>query len=66
MVKKVLDLTFCFSSSVSSWEKALAMLAASPYNLEALISHHAKIDDWKKVFSDIEAGNAIKALFTPG
>jgi Zn-dependent alcohol dehydrogenase len=42
------------------------MLAASPYNLEALISHHAKIDDWKKVFSDIEAGNAVKALFTSG
>jgi L-iditol 2-dehydrogenase len=65
MVKKVFDLTFCFSSSVSSWEKAITMLAASPYNLDALISHHAKIDDWKKVFDDIEAGNAIKALFIP-
>jgi threonine dehydrogenase-like Zn-dependent dehydrogenase len=66
MVKKVLDITFCFSSSVSSWEKAIAMLAASPYDLDALISHRAKIDDWKKVFDDIEAGNAIKALFIPG
>jgi L-iditol 2-dehydrogenase len=63
MVKKVLDISFCFSSSVSSWEKAIAMLSSSPYNLDALISHRAKIDDWERVFADIEAGNAIKALF---
>jgi threonine dehydrogenase-like Zn-dependent dehydrogenase len=65
MVKKVLDVTFCFSSSVSSWEKAITMLSSSPYDLGALISHRAKIEDWKKVFADIEAGNAIKALLIP-
>jgi L-iditol 2-dehydrogenase len=64
MVKKVLDITFCFSSSVSSWEKAISVLASSP-NPETLISHRAKIDDWEKVFADIEAGNALKALFIP-
>jgi L-iditol 2-dehydrogenase len=65
MVKKVLDITFCFSSSVSSWEKALSVLASSSCDLGALISHRAKIDDWQNVFADIEAGNAIKALFIP-
>jgi L-iditol 2-dehydrogenase len=65
MVKKVLDISFCFSSSVSSWEKALSILASSPRDLNPLISHHAKIDDWREIFADIEAGNAIKALFIP-
>ncbi|MDR2019621.1 MAG: alcohol dehydrogenase catalytic domain-containing protein [Treponema sp.] len=65
MVKKVLDLSFCFSSSVSSWEKAIAMLASFPGDMGTLISHRAKIDDWQRVFADIEAGNAIKALFIP-
>jgi L-iditol 2-dehydrogenase len=65
MVKKALDISFCFSSSVSSWEKAVSILSSSPYDLKLLISHRAKIDDWKKVFTDIEAGNAIKALFIP-
>jgi L-iditol 2-dehydrogenase len=65
MVKKALDISFCFSSSVSSWEKALSILSSSPYDLGALISHRAKIDDWKKVFNDIEDGKAIKVLFIP-
>jgi L-iditol 2-dehydrogenase len=65
MVKKALDLNFCFSSSVSSWEKAITILSASPGNLGVLLSHRANIADWKQVFADIEAGNAIKALFIP-
>jgi threonine dehydrogenase-like Zn-dependent dehydrogenase len=65
MVKKVLDVHFCFSSSVSSWEKAISMLASEPGDMGTLISHRAKIDDWRRVFADLEAGNAIKALFIP-
>jgi L-iditol 2-dehydrogenase len=65
MVKKALDMSFCFSSSVSSWEKAIAVLASSPHDLGALISHRTKIDNWEKVFADIVAGNALKALFIP-
>jgi threonine dehydrogenase-like Zn-dependent dehydrogenase len=65
MVKKALDVSFCFSSSVSSWEKAISVLASSSHNPEALISHRTTIDNWKKTFADIEAGNALKALFIP-
>jgi L-iditol 2-dehydrogenase len=65
MVKKVLDISFCFSSSVSSWEKAIAMLSLSNCNPDALISHRVSIDQWQRVFADIEAGKALKALFIP-
>lgn len=65
MVKKVLDVTFCFSSSVSSWEKAIAILASSPVDLSCLISHQTSIENWEHVFADCERGNAIKAMFIP-
>jgi L-iditol 2-dehydrogenase len=65
MVKKALDASFCFSSSVFSWGKALSLLSSFRGDLRVLISHRAKIDDWEKVFSDIESGKAIKALFVP-
>jgi L-iditol 2-dehydrogenase len=65
MVKKALDISFCFSSSVSSWERAISILSSSPDDLKVLISHRAKIDNWKKVFTDIETGKAIKVLFVP-
>ena len=65
MVKKVIDVTFCFSSSVSSWEKAISVLASSRLDLDLLISHKSTIDNWEKVFGDCERGNAIKALFIP-
>ena len=65
MVKKALDANFCFSSSVSSWEKALSLLSSFHGDPGVLISHRANIDDWDRVFSDIESGKAIKALFIP-
>lgn len=65
MVRKVLDVAFCFSSSVSAWEKALTILARSPVDLSCLISHRAAIEDWRQVFEDCETGRAVKALFIP-
>jgi L-iditol 2-dehydrogenase len=65
MVRKALEVSFCFSSSVSSWEKAISLLSSSPLDLKVLISHRTRIDNWEQVFADIEAGKAIKALFIP-
>lgn len=66
MIQKVLDVTFNLSSSVSSWERALSIMASTPYDLSAVISHRANIEDWQTVFEDIAKGDAIKALFIPG
>jgi L-iditol 2-dehydrogenase len=65
MIKKVLDVNFNLSSSVSSWERALSIMAHTPSDLSAIITHYADIQDWKRVFDDIEKGNAIKAFFIP-
>ena len=66
MIKKVLDVNFNLSSSVSSWRaRAFHYGAHTPSDLSAIITHYADIQDWKRVFDDIEKGNAIKAFFIP-
>ena len=66
MTNKVLDVAFNMSSSVSSWERALSIMATTPYDLSAVITHHSNISEWEQVFDDIAKGKAIKALFIPG
>jgi L-iditol 2-dehydrogenase len=65
LVKKSLEIHSSFSSSVSSWEKALSLLAMTKSDMSAMISHRTSIDHWQEVFQDIEKGDAIKALFVP-
>lgn len=62
---KQLDIHFNFSSSYTSWDKALRLMATSRYDLRKAISHHSPIDDWERVFADIAAERAIKAMFVP-
>lgn len=66
MINKVLTVIFNLSSSVSSWERALSIMANTSCDLRAVITHHASIEDWELVFADIAQGRAIKALFVPG
>ncbi|MEA4911590.1 MAG: alcohol dehydrogenase catalytic domain-containing protein [Oscillospiraceae bacterium] len=65
LVNKVATVYFNMSSSVSSWERSLAIMATTPYDLTAAITHRASIEDWEAVFDDIRHGKAIKALFIP-
>lgn len=65
MVHKVLDVIFSFSSSVSSWDRALSIMENTPYDLSALVTHRVNIADWARVFDDIGRGDAIKAMFVP-
>lgn len=62
---KRLDVHFNFSSSYTSWDKALRLMASSRFDLRRAISHHARIDDWRRVFDDIAAERAVKAMFVP-
>ena len=66
MINKVLDVVFNLSSSVSSWERALGIMASTPADLEAVVTHRANIEDWQKMFDKIAKGEAIKVVFVPG
>ncbi len=62
---KALDLHFNFSSSYSSWEKALRLMASTPYDLSKVITHRTTIDHWEQVFHDIQNEKGIKGMFIP-
>jgi L-iditol 2-dehydrogenase len=61
--KKILDVFFNMSSSYTSWDSALSLMANTKYDLNKVITHKESIDNWEKVFDDILSGRAIKALF---
>lgn len=62
---KVLDVYFNFSSSYTSWDRAISVLANSKQNIDALITHRTGIDKWEEVFHDLEAERGVKAIFIP-
>ncbi len=64
MVQKSLDIVGCMSSSYTSWDKAIGLMASTDKDLELLITHKADIMQWRQVFDDLTAENGIKAIFT--
>ena len=62
---KILDVYFNMSSSYTSWDSALRLMANTRYDLSKLITHRASISNWRAVFSDLTAGKGIKAMFIP-
>jgi len=60
---KGLDVFFNFSSSYTSWDRALNLLASTKTDINKLITHKTKIDNWEIVFKDLESEKGIKALF---
>ena len=64
IVLKSLDVVGCMSSSYTSWDKALKLMAKTDKDLGMLITHRTSIYEWEKVFNDLIAENGIKAMFT--
>ena len=64
-MQKALDLRFNFSSSYSSWDKALCLLDKHGDTLSKLITHTFRLEEWESVFTDLEAEKGVKALYIP-
>ena len=64
-IMKVLDIAFNMSSSYTSWDRAISLLAGSSEVLSQIITHRTGIDRWEEVFKDLEAERGIKAMFLP-
>jgi L-iditol 2-dehydrogenase len=65
-MRKVLDVRFNMSSSYTSWDRAISLLAGTERDIGQLITHRTSIERWEEVFHDLEAERGIKALFIPG
>lgn len=62
---KVCDVTFCLSTSYTSWDRTIALIASGLVPAEKVITHRAPLDDWERLFSDCENLKALKALLIP-
>ena len=64
-VKKAVHLDWSMSSSWTSWEKAVSLLASGKVNVKPLISGSYPLTDWESSFEKIETLEAIKILLVP-
>jgi L-iditol 2-dehydrogenase len=64
-VKKAAHLDWSMSSSWTSWEVAVRLLAGGKVNVVPMISGTAPLEDWEKSFHKLESLEAIKILLVP-
>jgi L-iditol 2-dehydrogenase len=62
---KVLDVYFCLSTSYTSWNKAINLVAAGLVDAEAIVTHAKPLSEWESVFAAIDSQQAIKAVLIP-
>lgn len=62
---RVVRLIFNLSTSYTSWDRAINLVAGGAVPAERLITHRARLEEWQKAFEDIEALRALKALMIP-
>lgn len=62
---KVCDIIFNLSTSYTSWDRAISLIALRKVNVKAIISHREPLENWEKVFEDVENLRALKALLVP-
>ena len=62
---KVCDIIFNFSTSHTSCERAISLMAGGKVNVKDVISHCYRLGDWEKAFNDVEERRAFKALLIP-
>lgn len=63
--EKSLNIVFSYSSSPLSWNMCQSMLERGAIDVQSLISHRAKLDDYEKIFEETKKGNVIKAMLIP-
>ena len=62
---KVCDIYFCLSTSYTSWEKAIRMVASGQIRAGEIITHCQPLANWQEVFEAIDSQCAIKAVLIP-
>ena len=62
---KVCDVFFCLSTSYTSWNKAIHLVASGQLPAGQVITHRQPLDNWEQVFDDIDHQRALKAVLIP-
>lgn len=62
---KVATVVFNLSTFYTSWDKAISLISSGRVPAEELITHKEPLENWQKVFEDIERLKALKAILIP-
>jgi L-iditol 2-dehydrogenase len=62
---KVCDLIFNLSTSYTSWDRTIHLIANGALPVEQIISHRLPLSQWQHAFEEIEAQRALKVLLAP-
>ena len=60
--EKSLNVVFSYSSSPTSWDLCLSMLERKAVDVDSLISHRVRIEEFRAVFEAARNGEVIKAV----
>lgn len=62
---KSLDIAFGMSTSYTSWNRSIDLVAKGLLPAQEVISHRMPLADWEKAFAEIEAQRALKIVLHP-
>ncbi|NOZ19636.1 MAG: alcohol dehydrogenase catalytic domain-containing protein [Planctomycetes bacterium] len=62
---KVCDIIFNLSTSYTSWDKAIGLIASGRINAKAVITHREPLENWEQVFDDLENLHGLKGILIP-
>jgi L-iditol 2-dehydrogenase len=62
---RVATVVFNLSTFYTSWDKAISLIHSGRIQAEKLVTHKEPLENWQKVFEDIENLKALKAILIP-
>jgi L-iditol 2-dehydrogenase len=62
---KVCDLFFNLSTSYTSWDRTINLVAAGMLPIDKVISHRMPLSEWEQAIAEIDAQRALKVLLIP-
>lgn len=64
-VHKALTIKMSYSSSYSSWEKAVALISQGKVRTLPLITHKSSLEEWEDLFNILDKGEGVKGVIIP-
>ena len=62
---KVCDLIFNLSTSYTSWDRTINLVAAGMLPIDQVITHRMRLEHWDRAIEEIDAQRALKVLLIP-
>jgi L-iditol 2-dehydrogenase len=62
---KVVDVIFNLSTTYTCWDRSISLIANGLVPAEKLITHREPLDNWERVFDDLENLKGLKGLLIP-